>query len=57
MDNEVLAYKKGWAVGTLDAFDKQVGPPDSNERLAFWQGVFDRAQYELKRLPKKIEGD
>lgn len=46
------AYRKGFKVGSLDADNKQVGPPNSKERTAFWDGVYDRAQYELNRVKK-----
>jgi len=57
MADLAAAYKKGWKIKTLFAEEHQVGAPDSIERKVFWKGVFDRAQYELRRIKVKEEGD
>lgn len=47
---EKMAYRRGFQVGTLAAEEHQTGTVGSKERLAFWEGVYDRAQYEIGKV-------
>lgn len=52
--SENNAYRKGFKLGFSNAaFQYQLGTVNSKERIAFWDGVYDRSQYEVNKVKRK----